>query len=242
METLHASPHRAGFVKPVVALVIFGLFLVGGLCTMSTSNRSSSKASSLAQIERAMQGVPSYSVTVADASKSGNFLSSYGLQYAIEQQGEVALTDWFSVDEQEYNAFAPKRGMTVLTYKDGVRNATVAPPGYQHVGDPQYGSWERDSSGNSFWVFYGQYRLMSDMMGMALGGRMSQNDYNNYRRTSTTPPPPPPGKAQERNNFYNSRMKREAAANTAFASRVNQRIGRTAASTSTRSRGASAGK
>jgi hypothetical protein len=31
------------------------------------------------------------------------------------------------------------------------------------VGNPRYGSWQRNSSGQSFWVFYGQYALMRDL-------------------------------------------------------------------------------
>jgi len=49
------------------------------------------------------------------------------------------------------------------------------------VGDSKYGRWNRDSSGQSFWVFYGQYRLISDLLG---GGRIyrgSYDTYNNYR-------------------------------------------------------------
>lgn len=31
------------------------------------------------------------------------------------------------------------------------------------VGNPRYGNWQRGSSGSSFWVFYGQYALMSHL-------------------------------------------------------------------------------
>ena len=32
------------------------------------------------------------------------------------------------------------------------------------VGNPSYGRWSSDSGGRSFWVFYGQYRLFSDIL------------------------------------------------------------------------------
>jgi hypothetical protein len=32
------------------------------------------------------------------------------------------------------------------------------------VGNPSYGRWNSDSGGRSFWVFYGQYRLFSDVL------------------------------------------------------------------------------
>ncbi len=31
------------------------------------------------------------------------------------------------------------------------------------AGNPRYGQWRRDSSGNSFWVFYGQYAMMRSL-------------------------------------------------------------------------------
>ena len=33
------------------------------------------------------------------------------------------------------------------------------------VGNPSYGRWSSSSGGRSFWVFYGQYRLFSDLLG-----------------------------------------------------------------------------
>ena len=35
--------------------------------------------------------------------------------------------------------------------------------GSQLVGNPSYGEWRTNSSGASFWAFYGQYRLLSDL-------------------------------------------------------------------------------
>ena len=31
------------------------------------------------------------------------------------------------------------------------------------VGNPRYGQWQRNSSGQSFWAFYGQYALMRSL-------------------------------------------------------------------------------
>jgi hypothetical protein len=44
-------------------------------------------------------------------------------------------------------------------------NNEATPPGMAYVGDPNYGQWQNDNNGNSFWVFYGQYRLFSDLIG-----------------------------------------------------------------------------
>ena len=38
-------------------------------------------------------------------------------------------------------------------------------PGSQLVGNPNYGQWRTESSGTSFWVWYGQFALMRDLLG-----------------------------------------------------------------------------
>lgn len=37
--------------------------------------------------------------------------------------------------------------------------------GAQLVGNPAYGSWQQNSSGTSFWAFYGQYAMLRSLMG-----------------------------------------------------------------------------
>ncbi len=56
-------------------------------------------------------------------------------------------------------------------------------PGSQLVGNPHYGSWRADSSGSSFWVWYGQYALISNLMGgrrIGYGGWSGRRDYSYY--------------------------------------------------------------
>lgn len=76
--------------------------------------------------------------------------------------------DWVAVPEELYRRHADDLGMVVLSKKPGedVARETV-PPGYQYVGDQRYGEWQRDSGGNRFWVFYGQYALLSHLFGTA---------------------------------------------------------------------------
>lgn len=45
-----------------------------------------------------------------------------------------------------------------------------SPPGSYLVGNPAYGSWKQGSSGKSFWEWYGQYRMFSDVANFAFGG------------------------------------------------------------------------
>ena len=52
-------------------------------------------------------------------------------------------------------------------------------PGSYLVGNPNYGSWGQGGSGGGFWVFYGQYRLLSDLLGGSRYNRGIQyNDWN----------------------------------------------------------------
>ena len=44
-------------------------------------------------------------------------------------------------------------------------------PGSYLVGNSNYGSWQKDNSGSSFWQFYGQYALFRDLMSPSYGYR-----------------------------------------------------------------------
>ena len=66
-------------------------------------------------------------------------------------------------------------------------------PGSQLVGNPQYGSWQTNSSGNSFWHWYGQYAFFSSMFRSPIGygswGRhRDYSYYNDYGRSTYTSP------------------------------------------------------
>jgi len=56
--------------------------------------------------------------------------------------------------------------------------------GSQLVGNPTYGSWQQQSNGSSFWVYYGQYRLFSDVFGRgrstSYGSWSQRRDYSYY--------------------------------------------------------------
>jgi len=65
--------------------------------------------------------------------------------------------------------------------------------GSQLVGNPTYGRWSNNSSGNSFWVWYGQYALFSSIFrspiyygGWASGRHYSY--YHDYGRSHYTSP------------------------------------------------------
>lgn len=82
-------------------------------------------------------------------------------------------------------------------------------PGSQLVGNPGYGSWQTDSSGMSFWAWYGMYSMFSNVFNRPIGyDRWSQkrgysyyNDVGRYRYTS-------PKQAQAQTKTFEQTKKR----------------------------------
>ena len=72
--------------------------------------------------------------------------------------------------------------------------ATDFGAGSQLVGNPNYGHWQTGSSGTSFWVWYGQFALIRDLLGgprIGYGAWAGGRDYSYYhdygRRNYTSP-------------------------------------------------------
>lgn len=208
---------------------------------------SSEPDNPLTEISQALKGVPNYSVILADMNEEGNFIKSYYHKYQIVTPEKTADTDWKPVSKKLYEQYLPFLGMTIFSKKDGVETADSSPPGYNYVGDKRYGEWRNDSSGNSFWVFYGQYALLSHLLG---GGPIYRRDYDTYRtnRSQGRPyygPEKQYGTAgsltkKQKPDFYSRRMSKQQKSSSSFGSKVDNRIGRTRSST--RSRSSSAGK
>ena len=134
---------------------------------------------------------PEYSLIVDDLRVEEGFFPDYFLRFRVLSASgqkiagrdtlvyETKTTEWLKVPEQTFGRYEHYLGMVVSSKSregriTGVRQAH--PPGYQHVGNPQYGSW----GSGGFWQFYGQYAFMSHMMG---GWRIGRNDYSDYRRS-----------------------------------------------------------
>ena len=95
-------------------------------------------------------------------------------QDASEKNGQTVSTDgWVQVSPATFNAQKNDLGM-VLEHKpagayDFEAERTPQPPGFAYIAPPsagsnQYGYWDHRSDGTSFWVFYGQYALMRDLL------------------------------------------------------------------------------
>jgi len=117
-------------------------------------------------------------------------------RYAIVENGEQKETGWKPVAENLFWANDSNLGMTLVTKPYGFfedeKTTSATPPGMAYIAKPttvngrptgsnEYGRWNTNSSGTSFWEFYGQYRLLGDLMGGS-SSRYGWNDYDDWDR------------------------------------------------------------
>jgi len=160
------------------------------LCTLTFSNcgRPSDPVNTLI---RELNRYPEYTLILNDYRIDDGFFADYFLQFdaltasSKRMDGVDSLvfsqgkTDWIQVSESIFGRYEHYVGMVVSSKSiDGSKTSThqAFPPGYQYVGNPRYGSW----GGGGFWQFYGQYALMSQLMG---GWRVGRSDWDGYRNT-----------------------------------------------------------
>lgn len=204
------------------------LFFLGAVLCLSGCGEPPNP---LNEVIGSLSGLPAFSIILDDMKDSGNIFADYHHKYRIVTPEKAIVTDWREVPEKIYRQYFPFLGMTIYVKKDGQGATKVGPPGYEYVGDRRYGNWQTNSSGQSFWIFYGQYRLMSDLLGR---GPIYRSHYNNY--ASRRGPYFGPKKQYGTNgsytklrkpNFYSRGTSLVNSAKGSFSTRVNQRIGRT---------------
>ncbi len=142
-------------------------------------------------LSRDLERYPEYSLMVDDTRIEGSLFPDYALRFQVltasgrREAGRDSIlyeerkTDWYPVSEDIFYRYENYVGMVIASKSmDGQRTGAnqAHPAGYQYVGNSHYGSW----GGGGFWQFYGQYAMMSHMMG---GWRVGRGDYQDYRRT-----------------------------------------------------------
>lgn len=113
------------------------------------------------------------------------------------RDGKTTSDDnWVEVSKAQYQAMERNLGMAVEHKGPGRYDAeserVAQPAGFAYMAPPghsnQYGYWQR-SGGQSFWVFYGQYALLRDLLFnrdyRPLDSREYQ-DYRDYRQRNQT--------------------------------------------------------
>jgi len=122
---------------------------------------------------RDMTDTEAFSIILYDMDVQGNFSKKYFHQYRIiETKGDntdEVTTEWLQVPEGYFEQNINNMGMEIAAKnEEGKVTKTASPPGYSnYVGNSRYGEWRRDSSGTSFWHFYGQYAFMRSMFNLA---------------------------------------------------------------------------
>ena len=162
------------FHRPLVLAA--GLFVTASCATESPLDR----------LQRQLERYPEYSVTLQDMRPDG-YWHQYRVVVGESRSGSPdlsfrdAVLDWQPVGRQTYDRYLPHLGMVILSKgPDGTVDLNEHPPGYQQVGNERYGQWRNDERGNSFWVFYGQYAMLSHMVG-GFGRPIYRNDWNAYQ-------------------------------------------------------------
>lgn len=220
----------------------------------------------LERLEKELSQYPQYSVILQDMREEGNFIKEYYHQYRTvvgkPNNGRDSLVfrdetlDWVRVDDAFYNRHLENLGMVIAAKSPEEGEAeSPYPPGYQYIGDSQYGQWRTDNDGNRFWEWYGKYAFFSALFGM-YNRPVSYNDWSTYRdyRQRGRPYYGPRETSgdyrygttgtqtkQTNPNFYERRLARERARQTSFSEKVKNRVRRSnmsgTRSRSSRSRG-----
>ena len=133
------------------------------------------------EMQKSLANAPEYMILLEDMREDGSFFTNYYHRYTVVQGERRGTTEWIEVSEEVYRKYAAFLGMALVAKSDEGVNNTPHPPGYHYVGNPNYGHW---GGGGSFWVFYGQYALMRDLMG---GGYGRQVLPQRLRRLSQQP-------------------------------------------------------
>src|ERR1039457_6740849 len=119
------------------------------------------------------QQIKTVRTTVADATgKAGNTISD---------------EKWVDVSQAQYQAMEKDLGMAIEHKPAGkydTESERVAQPaGFAYMAPPgqsnQYGHWEQ-SNGSNFWVFYGQYALMRDLLFNHSYRPLEYREYHDY--------------------------------------------------------------
>ncbi|TAH21932.1 MAG: hypothetical protein EAZ08_02025 [Cytophagales bacterium] len=162
----------------------------------------------------------------------------------ITEKGAVPteeITGWYNVSKGFFLQNENNMGMEIASKNEGVLSKIPAPPGFnRYVGNERYGSWSTGSDGNSFWAFYGQYAMMSSMLGLA-SNMMYRNSYNDYHNNymgrqpyygQTSGGRPAFGTYSAHGASSNPNFAKRVGSASAFKEKVNNRLSRSSGSSS----------
>lgn len=206
------------------------------LIVMLTLQSCGRSGSPVEQLAAQLNSQPEYNIILEDMSVSGSLFAQYNHKYKVTVGEKVYYTEWEKVSKAFYSQNENYLGMTLLSKTaDGFVTKTPTPPGYQYVGNSHYGEWKTDSSGQSFWTFFGQYMFMSHMFNMFSGPvyRSNYNTYSQYRDSGkpyygTSNQYGTNGSTTKKTNksFFERKIAKQKMQKTSFSNKVKQRINR----------------
>ena len=215
----------------------------------------------ISDLQATYDAYPEYTVILEDMKTEGNFFQDYYHRYKVvygEPTGigdslayQSQVSDWVKVEKKQYQKLEPYLGMTLAAKTpDGEVSQNQHPPGYQYVGNPQYGQWRERSDGTSFWEFYGKYALLSTVFN-SFRQPVYRSDWDGYRRASQRREPYFGNQKQygtygsqtqkTHKTFFERRQARETLRKQSFSEKVKNRTRRSNMSRS-RSRSGGFGK
>ncbi len=211
------------------------LFILTFTCFILNSCGSKSELP-IEKIEKNLKNLETYTILLEDMKEEGTFSTTYYHKYRVVTPEDAHVTPWFKVPENYYRLNSGFLGMALVNKKDGKLSSEVTPPGYQYVGDSRYGQWKTDSSGSSFWSFYGKYAMFKNLMG-GWYRPVRRYDYDNYRDFSrrnmvyygANNDYGTKGRVSRQNNpsFYQRRKSRETNFSKKFKNNLKSKVGRT---------------
>ncbi|ANQ49145.1 hypothetical protein KMW28_07330 [Flammeovirga yaeyamensis] len=162
--------------------------LISLLFYSCTSNENRFRKSPVDQMIIEMSDLNDFTIILEDMDAEEHLFTQnfYRHKYKVITLGadsipQVKKTDWYDVSQDFFQLHSGDIGMEIASKVDGKLSKQVSPPGYSgYVGNERYGHWQRDNSGQSFWVFYGQYAMMRSIFNMGYYGRVYRSGYYDY--------------------------------------------------------------
>ncbi|MCU0587164.1 MAG: hypothetical protein MUF52_03325 [Syntrophobacteraceae bacterium] len=188
--------------------IITRLLVVGLLASALAGCGDGVGGSPVDSMRRSLDRYAEYSVILNDMDSKGLFFHDYFHRYRIVYAENGAkggdgskpnfaqkMTEWVKVDESLYRKYQDALGMVILAKKpDGSIDAVPQPPLFSYIGDPRFGKWETDGSGNQSWAWLATGMVLSsliDEVGDAFETRrrVDYRRWNDYKgsRSSGTP-------------------------------------------------------
>jgi hypothetical protein len=132
----------------------------------------------------------SWDKVLVDMEKSGRTYKEQVRTVSTPKDGQTtSREDWVEVSEGKYDAQKNNLGMAIehkpLGKYDIEADRVAQPAGFAYMAPPgqrnQYGYWDNRGGGQSFWVWYGQYALMRDLLFNHRYIPLPSYDYYEYR-------------------------------------------------------------